>query len=91
MLWEYKTAINDVAISKSIGDTGNTFNVSETDHFLNVMGLAGWELMQVNQVVSEGNTIQMVYFFKKPLNIDSSNLPEIGYDIDHNDITGSQR
>jgi hypothetical protein len=91
MIWEYKTAINDVVITNSNGNTSNGFNVSETDNFLNIMGLANWELVTVNPIVSEGNTIQLVYFFKKPLNIGSSSLPEIGYDIDHNGISGSQQ
>lgn len=91
MIWEYKTAINEVGVSNNKGNTGNGFNVSETDEFLNIMGLANWELVNVNTIVTEGNTTKLVYFFKRPFNIGSSNLPEIGYDIDHNGITGSQR
>jgi hypothetical protein len=90
MIWEYKTALNSVN-SKDQKDKSTGFNIAETDSFLNLMGLDNWELVDVKAINEGGSTIQLAYFFKRPLAISSSQLPDIGYDIDNNGITGSQR
>lgn len=90
MVWEYKSAINKV--SNNVYDQNKTieFNVEETDLFLNIMGQQQWELIEINPVINNGDTIQLIYFFKRPLFPKPSDLPDIGYDIDNNDIPGSQ-
>jgi Domain of unknown function (DUF4177) len=90
MIWEYKTAINKI-ITENIKDDSKPFSVSETDQFLNIMGQDNWELVDVNPISVNSNTAQFVYFFKRPMVIKASSLPDIGFDIDNNDITGSQR
>lgn len=90
MVWEYKTAVNEIRITLDLqGHTG--FNVQETDQFLNIMGKDQWELIDTNPIVSNGHTTQIAYFFKRPAMRKPESIPEIGYDIDHNGITGSQR
>ncbi len=89
MLWEYKTAINDLANGES--NDSKIFNITETDVFLNIMGKDNWELVDVNPIVSNGNTMKFAYFFKRPIINNTSTLPDIGFDIDHNGFTGSQR
>lgn len=91
MLWEYKTAAIDIRTSTFDVQGQKGFEIAETDIFLNEMGKNHWELVDVNPVLSNGNTAQIVYFFKRPILMKPSNLPDIGYDIDNNGITGSQR
>jgi hypothetical protein len=91
MFWEYKTAISDIRTSALDINGQKGFSVTETDQFLAIMGKDQWELVDANPILINGNTDQMVYFFKRPIIIKPSNLPDIGYDIDHNGITGSQR
>ncbi len=90
MLWEYKTAKNEIRTSALDLDGQKGFNIIETDIFLNEMGKEQWELVDVNPILVNGNTTQLVYFFKRPILLKPSNLPDIGYDIDNNGITGSQ-
>jgi Domain of unknown function (DUF4177) len=90
MIWEYKTAIN--ALKSDVYDKTSQleFNVTETDQFLNIMGQNNWELVNVNPIINDGATTHFAYFFKRLMTLSSSNLPDIGYDIDHNGIPGSQ-
>jgi hypothetical protein len=91
MIWEYKTAVFDLRtnVYDIAGQKG--FDVTETDLFLNILGKDQWELVDTNPIISSGNTSQITYFFKRPIINKPSNLPDIGYDIDNNGITGSQR
>jgi Domain of unknown function (DUF4177) len=91
MIWEYKTALNDVTPNIIVAENTRGFDVIETDQFLNIMGQDNWELVDVNPIISNGITTKFVYFFKRPKSNISANLPDIGFDIDHNGITGSQR
>ena len=90
MIWEYKTAIYELKSDIYDKASQREFDVNETDQFLSIMGQNNWELINVNPIINEGITTHFTYFFKRPLILDSSNIPDIGYDIDHNGITGSQ-
>jgi hypothetical protein len=90
MIWEYKTAINEIKSNLKGTDIRKGFDVIETDQFLNIMGQDNWELIDVNPIIINGNTLHFAYFFKRPIQVKPSSLPDIGYDIDHNGITGSQ-
>jgi hypothetical protein len=91
MIWEYKTALNEIRSTALDIDSQKGFNIIETDIFLNEMGKEQWELVDVNPILINGYTTQLAYFFKRPILFIPSNLPDIGYDIDNNGITGSQR
>jgi hypothetical protein len=90
MIWEYKTAV--ISLLSNVYDAAaqTGFDVTETDQFLNIMGKDRWELVDVNPILTSGNTSQLAYFFKRPIINKPSSLAEIGYDIDNNGITGSQ-
>jgi hypothetical protein len=90
MIWEYKTAIYELKSDVYDKTIQREFNVLETDQFLNIMGQNNWELVNVNPIINEGITTHFTYFFKRLMTLNSSNLPDIGYDIDHNGIPGSQ-
>ncbi len=90
MIWEYKTAINELMPNVYESDGQPIFVVQETDQFLNAMGQQHWELVDVNPILKGGITTHLAYFFKRPMSIRAANVPEIGYDIDNNGITGSQ-
>lgn len=90
MIWEYKTAINELMPNVYESDGQPIFVVQETDQFLNLMGKQHWELVDVNPILKEGITTHLAYFFKRQVTNSLVNLPDIGYDIDNNGITGSQ-
>jgi hypothetical protein len=90
MIWEYKTAIIELIPTVYESDGQPIYVVQETDQFLNLMGQQHWELVDANPILKEGITTHFAYFFKRPSSIRSANVPEIGYDIDNNGITGSQ-
>ena len=90
MIWEYKTAVFELKSDVYDTNSQKEFDVIETDQFLNIMGQNNWELVNVNPILNNNVTTHFAYFFKRLLTIQSSNLPDIGYDIDHNGIAGSQ-
>jgi hypothetical protein len=91
MIWEYKTTISEIRTSVLDVNGQKGFDVNETEQMLALLGKERWELVGVNPIIINGNTAQIAYFFKRSIIIKPSNLPEIGYDIDQNGITGSQR
>jgi hypothetical protein len=51
MIWEYKTALNEIRSTALDIDGQKGFNIIETDIFLNEMGKEQWELVDVNPIL----------------------------------------
>ncbi len=91
MVWEYLTTVTDVRTSVLDINGQKGFDAQVNTALLNQYGMEQWELVQTTPILANGHTIQIVYFFKRAIRGKAGNLPEIGYDIDHNGLTGSQR
>jgi hypothetical protein len=92
MVWEYKTIVQEVRSSTFDlqGQTGLSPDAIEP--VLNQLGMEQWELVSSNTVASAGHTKQILYFLKRPLMLGRAvQTPDIGFDIDQNGLTGSQR
>ena len=90
MIWEYTTVMQEIRTSTFDLQGVKGFDQAATNEILASMGNEGWELVNFSSILSNGNTIQIVYIFKRFIETDHDKLPEIGFDVDNNGITGSQ-
>jgi hypothetical protein len=91
MIWEYKTVVTEIRTQTFDIQGVKGFDAEINQALLNQFGMEQWELVSTNTVTANGHSFQMVYFFKRAISGKNTNLPEIGFDVDKNGLTGSQR
>lgn len=85
MLWEYKTVSKKAQPFKDV-----KIDLQENDARLNLLGKSRWELVSAVAVHAQGELEHIIYTFKRPILSKVQKPIEIGFDIDKNNITGSQ-
>lgn len=85
MFWEYKTVSKKAQPFKDV-----KIDLQEFDTSLNLLGKDRWELVSAVAVHEQDALENIIYTFKRPVQIAPPKHPEIGFDIDNNNKTGSQ-